>query len=428
MAIEDAFLHNILAHPDDDAPRLIYADWLDEHNDPRGEFIRIQCALAQLSDEDPRRWPLEQREQDLLREYKVKWLPESVGRYQYVFRRGFIEEIALSPEEFLIDADRLFEQIPIRSLHLHRRDWRRRDRPDDSPGQVAASRHLARLQKLKLTDLIQSRRELLDLLSVPTLGQLTELHLSRLSLESEGNPRAGPHVLPIDIVHELTELPCRASLLSLHLDDSILTLDSLRVLSISSTLPNLRELSLNDNRRLTQEAVRVLAEGHLLLQLETLHLDSNLLGDAGAVTICEWPALPRLSRLSLGHNQVFPAGVQALAKAPALRELISLDLFGNISCNEGTAALASANWTRLQALNLRFNGVGDEGVRALAQSESLSQLTRLNLIANRITSDGARGLIESPNLPRLARLDLLRNDIAAAEQVELRERFPFVYF
>ena len=61
MGIEDAFLHDILAHPDDDAPRLIYADWLDEHNDPRGEFIRTQCALAQLSEEDPRRWPLKQR-------------------------------------------------------------------------------------------------------------------------------------------------------------------------------------------------------------------------------------------------------------------------------------------------------------------------------------------------------------------------------
>src|SRR6516165_5845774 len=74
MGIEDAFLHDILAHPDDDAPRLIYADWLEEHNNPRGEFIRVQCALARLDDEDPRRWPLEQREGELLQQYEQQWL------------------------------------------------------------------------------------------------------------------------------------------------------------------------------------------------------------------------------------------------------------------------------------------------------------------------------------------------------------------
>src|SRR5579884_1935214 len=41
-----AFLAAINAAPRDDAPRLIYADWLDEHGDPeRAEFIRIQFEL-----------------------------------------------------------------------------------------------------------------------------------------------------------------------------------------------------------------------------------------------------------------------------------------------------------------------------------------------------------------------------------------------
>jgi uncharacterized protein (TIGR02996 family) len=41
-----AFLRAILAAPEDDVPRLIYADWLDERDDPRGEFIRVQVELA----------------------------------------------------------------------------------------------------------------------------------------------------------------------------------------------------------------------------------------------------------------------------------------------------------------------------------------------------------------------------------------------
>lgn len=43
----DAFLRAIIANPDDDAPRLIFADWLEEHGEgERSEFIRVQCEIA----------------------------------------------------------------------------------------------------------------------------------------------------------------------------------------------------------------------------------------------------------------------------------------------------------------------------------------------------------------------------------------------
>jgi len=43
----EAFIRRIAEAPDDDTPRLVYADWLDEHGDPdRAEFIRVQCELA----------------------------------------------------------------------------------------------------------------------------------------------------------------------------------------------------------------------------------------------------------------------------------------------------------------------------------------------------------------------------------------------
>jgi uncharacterized protein (TIGR02996 family) len=46
---EAALLAAVLAGPDDDLPRLVYADWLDENGRPeRAEFIRVQCELAQL--------------------------------------------------------------------------------------------------------------------------------------------------------------------------------------------------------------------------------------------------------------------------------------------------------------------------------------------------------------------------------------------
>ena len=43
----DAFLDAIFDSPDDDTPRLVYADWLQEHGQEHyAQFIRLQCAAA----------------------------------------------------------------------------------------------------------------------------------------------------------------------------------------------------------------------------------------------------------------------------------------------------------------------------------------------------------------------------------------------
>src|SRR4051794_13393226 len=48
-----ALYRAILAHPDEDTPRLVYADWLDEHGEPaHAEFIRVQCRLARMNEWD----------------------------------------------------------------------------------------------------------------------------------------------------------------------------------------------------------------------------------------------------------------------------------------------------------------------------------------------------------------------------------------
>lgn len=48
MNDDRAFLAAVMANPRDRLLRLVYADWLDERGDPRGEFLRIQCLLEEL--------------------------------------------------------------------------------------------------------------------------------------------------------------------------------------------------------------------------------------------------------------------------------------------------------------------------------------------------------------------------------------------
>lgn len=49
MHDRDALVRAIIENPEDDSPRLVYADWLDEHGGAaRAEFIRLQCELGRL--------------------------------------------------------------------------------------------------------------------------------------------------------------------------------------------------------------------------------------------------------------------------------------------------------------------------------------------------------------------------------------------
>ena len=69
----DHFLREVLDFPEDDAPRLIYADWLEESGDPRGEFIRVQCEMAQRDELDPYFYECRDRSSALLAQYGEGW-------------------------------------------------------------------------------------------------------------------------------------------------------------------------------------------------------------------------------------------------------------------------------------------------------------------------------------------------------------------
>src|SRR5580704_11727592 len=114
----DDFLQAILDDPDDDAPRLIYADWLEERGDPRGEFIRVQCELAPLGPTDPRRPELETRETALLAKHRIRFvrpIPQGVV-WCCTFRRGFLDCAELAAADFLRHAAVLFRAAPVRGV------------------------------------------------------------------------------------------------------------------------------------------------------------------------------------------------------------------------------------------------------------------------------------------------------------------------
>jgi uncharacterized protein (TIGR02996 family) len=93
MTDEPALLAAIADRPDDDTPRLVYADWLDDHGQrERAEFIRLQCALARDDVDDP---AAAERADELEGRDRRKWLSEVFNRpgFRWEFIRGFPERL-----------------------------------------------------------------------------------------------------------------------------------------------------------------------------------------------------------------------------------------------------------------------------------------------------------------------------------------------
>lgn len=78
----DDFIRAIIGNPDDDAPRLVFADWLEERGESeRAEFIRVQIELARLPEGDRRRRRLEERERELLEQHTLLWFGERLRTF-----------------------------------------------------------------------------------------------------------------------------------------------------------------------------------------------------------------------------------------------------------------------------------------------------------------------------------------------------------
>src|SRR5262249_15406970 len=74
---ELALLETIRAHPSEDSPRLVYADWLEENGECElAEFIRVQIERAERDEFDPAQKVLAQREKELIELRGNDWVAQ----------------------------------------------------------------------------------------------------------------------------------------------------------------------------------------------------------------------------------------------------------------------------------------------------------------------------------------------------------------
>src|SRR5436190_174170 len=92
----DALYRAICAHPDEDTPRLAFADLLDENGDPlRARFVRTQVALARSAPYEPAWVSARRHDPDAATGWGMAHtlpkpkVPGGYGWHRFEFRRGF---------------------------------------------------------------------------------------------------------------------------------------------------------------------------------------------------------------------------------------------------------------------------------------------------------------------------------------------------
>jgi uncharacterized protein (TIGR02996 family) len=319
---ERGLLAAVAAAPADDTPRLVYADWLDEHGQPdRAELIRVECRLEHVPDGSEEFRRLERRAADLYGAHEEEWLGplavSDMGEIEWHSRRGFIEAVDMPAGAFVELADELFARHPlVTDLFVTEAadDWE----------EFFACRRLRKLSTLGFGEESFDQDAAEALCESPHLGRLAELDLSSQPLGWHGMeavsdaPLAGLERLSVYDsgiedrgAAELFAARAFRRLRELSLGRNDLTDRACEELARATGFTRLETLNLAGNR-ITADGAAVLAAARHLGRLRSLSLDDNRIGPLGAAVLAESPNLGRLSHLSVNRCRVGPAGVARL--------------------------------------------------------------------------------------------------------------------
>lgn len=257
------FLQTILAHPDEDTPRLVYADWLEEQGQmDRAEFVRVQCSRARLPLRDPVRKELAQRERELLFRHATAWragLPPLAHLVWRFWERGCMAAVQVNHVGALcLQADEIFAAAPVQTLIFWRID-------DEAAGSLAQEPFLQRIRRFIVRGGDLTWRGLKLLSESNYLGGLKELRLEHQRLGDAA----------IDV---LSSSPILTGLEQLCLIGNGITDHGLKTVLASPHLRSLTVLDLSYNR-ITAEGLESLAERETSGQFNLLDLRGNILND-----------------------------------------------------------------------------------------------------------------------------------------------------
>jgi uncharacterized protein (TIGR02996 family) len=383
----------VIADPDDDGIRAVYADVLGERGEPQGELIATQLALATAGiydandlvahacrgDELARLAGLLRHSDKLIASHHDDWLVAVVGEPHNgstTIRRGFFEMMEFSVDNTSPGAiAHAVANTPLRELYLDGRD--RDDQALDNAyvemladlplhhlsvldfcgydvSAAALAAWFGQLPLLTSVGFAKPQHDEFDVRQLSPLDGLRHLDLGYVPLQPSDLDRLG-------------RLPCAATL---------------EHLSISTRAPLSNLEAVFDGR---------------FPRLRSLALS----GTVDFTRLATFPTVTMPARLNLRHCRLSPASLEALVAHPAAGLLETLDLESVDLLDAGAFAIArSRQLTNLSTLNLDATGIRDDAARALGQCAS-ARLTDLDIANNQLTASGFADLVGGHALQRL---------------------------
>ncbi|MGI9472096.1 MAG: TIGR02996 domain-containing protein [Rubripirellula sp.] len=459
MHDESEFLAAVRSSPEDDAPRLVYADWLDEQGQTtRAELIRIQCEIHRSDWHAEDRYRLEKRETQLFRAHKDSWLGDLASMMRSGrFERGFVERVALTANQFVQHGEQITDRTPAKQFNFLQVS-------DKSAPKLAATPMLQRVMHMTVHGERLSDIGWRHLLSSPHLSNLRELELHR-GYDSFAATSIGIlcALALCPAIHELkglatsqigleTDLGQRAfrtlrldSLQSIRLP-SVGT-DALRILSRMNCYDSLSQIDLKGNPT-NQSGWLRRDDCPSLSSVRNLNLDDCDLNDRDLADLFQHGKCQRLERLSVEVNYLSRSAFQhALTELPALRSLhcgrnaLADGTWDRLARSQTLAPLETlsmrrtvgsfsqghmetlATCFRLRWLNLSACDLSDAAIRPLLESANMRELRWLDLSENPLSDQTASAILHSGAMSELRHLSLKETRVSAEMKKELRRKY-----
>ncbi|MGN6110502.1 MAG: TIGR02996 domain-containing protein [Kofleriaceae bacterium] len=360
MSTEAVLLAAIAENPDDEAAWLVYADWLQQRGDPRGELVQLESALAEMDDLDERRRSTTMRIRELREAHTAAWLapyraledrgvwiqldrgiPSRVRGTSRALAAAAADIIALAPfvTGMSVEVGELRELDPLAGSplldRLHALELAHYT--PVRPTGWAALGALPELRALALSSIAAGPADLEAVLAAPHAPRLRSIvvstcRLNRGALEPFARMRCAIRHLDLPGHHQgarLGELvggtPAFHGLVKLRIPGN-----ELGRAGLAAMRPALRQVEYLDVRGndLEVDDVAGLLDDAVLPRVRELWIGGNALDDALVERLVSWPGAARLVRLNLGNAGITARGARLLAEAAPLANLRSLVLSG----------------------------------------------------------------------------------------------------
>lgn len=306
--VGNALVQAVIDEPYSDLARQVFADAMQARNDPRGEFVVLELALA-----GPlairKRDQMKARRDQLFAAHEDEWFPTKLD---FRTRGGFISAVA-GTFAALAKSSSLFDNQPIVEATITKADVTK----------LVKAPWLRHIRHLILRGSIGGAKGFAQIVAAPNVQQLTALNVTMANLNSAAITRLKSYLPALrsfvltgntigsNGIAALIAWPHLATIETLYLSKCGLTTDDVAKL-LSKPLPNLLKLTLADNQIDNTIGKVLAASASNVPKLEQLELAGNKTLDVTAVKELGAANLPAIRRIDLRKTKVKPVDIATL--------------------------------------------------------------------------------------------------------------------